>query len=300
MDLLFSERNSLRKVREQTDVIDREMYALLVNVCEKYIQYLIKKFPDFCPDNNTIICGVNLELFHNTLNFKVPGLFYDYSNKVITPRYEDYDQYALLDYIEYIGKNITDIKKGDYHSFFQHYHYEVRNSNEIFCDFQKEINDTFKLTGLLYLLSDNKDIERITLVDTQIEKLKKDVESLTEVGLKELINNAIKFYKDPKFEINQIAVEKLWDALERIKTIFLSSSIDKKQSVKDLINKISHNNSDYFDLFNTEFATLTKIGNVYRIRHHETDKIDIIDDKYYEYLFNRCLSLLALAVKFIK
>ena len=87
---------------------------------------------------------------------------------------------------------------------------------------------------------------------------------------------------------------------ERIKTIFLSSSIDKKRSIKDLVTKMSHNNSDYFDLFNEEFTTLTKIGNNYRIRHHETDKIDIIDDKYYEYLFNRCLSLLALAVKYIK
>jgi len=45
---------------------------------------------------------------------------------------------------------------------------------------------------------------------------------------------------------------------------------------------------------------LTSIGNKYRIRHHETDKIDITDVRYYDYLFNRCLSLIALAIKYLQ
>ena len=57
-------------------------------------------------------------------------------------------------------------------------------------------------------------------------------------------------------------------------------------------------NSDFIDLFNDEFKALTNIGNKYRIRHHETDKIDITDARYYDYLFNRCLSLIALAIKY--
>lgn len=59
-------------------------------------------------------------------------------------------------------------------------------------------------------------------------------------------------------------------------------------------------NSDYVDLFNEEFKMLTSIGNKYRIRHHETDKIDITDVRYYDYLFNRCLSLIALAIKYLQ
>lgn len=52
--------------------------------------------------------------------------------------------------------------------------------------------------------------------------------------------------------------------------------------------------------FNTEFKILTDIGNKYRIRHHETNKIDIIDIRYYDYLFNRCLSLIALAIQYLE
>lgn len=50
---------------------------------------------------------------------------------------------------------------------------------------------------------------------------------------------------------------------------------------------MANGNDNFVDLFNAEFKTLTDIGNKYRIRHHETNKIDIIDNCYYDYLFNR-------------
>lgn len=49
-----------------------------------------------------------------------------------------------------------------------------------------------------------------------------------------------------------------------------------------------------------EFKMLTDIGNKYRIRHHETDRIDITDVRYYDYFFNRCLSLIALAIQYLR
>ena len=49
----------------------------------------------------------------------------------------------------------------------------------------------------------------------------------------------------------------------------------------------------------TEFKELTGIGNRFRIRHHERDKIDIVDDNYFDYFFNRCLSLISLTLKFV-
>ena len=39
----------------------------------------------------------------------------------------------------------------------------------------------------------------------------------------------------------------------------------------------------------------TKLGNRFRIRHHETDKKDIGCNEHYDYLFHRCLSVLKLA-----
>ena len=66
-----------------------------------------------------------------------------------------------------------------------------------------------------------------------------------------------------------------------------------------LIKKMSHNDANFYQLFSDEFLYLKNIGNDFRIRHHETNKIDIIDDNYYEYFFNRCLSLIDLSLKYL-
>lgn len=77
----------------------------------------------------------------------------------------------------------------------------------------------------------------------------------------------------------------------------MEEGLDKKKSSEKLISLISNGNEDFKDLFNTEYKTLTDIGNKFRIRHHETDKIDIDDDRYYDYLYiDVCLLLSCLCV----
>lgn len=283
-----------------TEKIDLDMYALLINVCDKYIPYLAKKFPEYCPDFETVICGVDRNLFHKTLKFEIDGLYYDYNGNVVCPLDNNFDQYALLDYIEYIAFNIKDVVELEQHQYFRHSHLMLLNTDNIFNKFKLDINEVFKLTALLFTLEDTKRIERITTADKQIDDNKAIINTLNESGLKGLINEAISFYKHPNPAIYHSAVEKLWDALERVKTYYIPIGMDKKNSVETLIKSMANNQQHYFDLFTKEFITLTEIGNNYRIRHHETNKYDINDENYYEYLFNRCLSLIVLAIKYIK
>lgn len=299
MDMLFRERNNMHVEKVCTDKIDKDMYALLINVCDKYILYMANKFPEYCPDYGNVVCGLDLVSFEKSLKFQIPGLFYGYDGKVVYPSVDDYDQYALLDYIEYIGGNIKDITEYDYHTFFQHHHLKLENTEQVFVSFQNEVNEVFELTGLLYTLADSKRVERITTADTQIDESKEIVQTIKEPGLKDLINEAVSFYKHPNPAIYRSAVEKLWDALERVKTFYIPAGMDKKKSVETLIKSMANNQQHFFDLFTTEFRTLTEIGNNYRIRHHETDKYDINDDNYYEYFFNRCFALIVLAIKYI-
>ncbi len=93
----------------------------------------------------------------------------------------------------------------------------------------------------------------------------------------------------------QIALEKLWDAYERIKTFY---GVKKNLSAEELVNTISTNFDKSF--IEEEFKSLTKIGNNYRIRHHEKDKIEVKDIKHIEYLFLRMLALLNLCLENIK
>lgn len=52
-------------------------------------------------------------------------------------------------------------------------------------------------------------------------------------------------------------------------------------------------------MFEKEFYELTTIGNNFRIRHHETTKIDIEDDEHYDYFYKRCLSLITVASQYL-
>lgn len=118
---------------------------------------------------------------------------------------------------------------------------------------------------------------------------------IQEKGLKDLIDEAQEYYKKDK----KVATEKIWDALERLKTYYVKDGLDKKKSVEKIIEQISHSNTTYYQLFNDEFFQLTDLGNKHRIRHHEIDKIEIIDDNYYDYFYSRCLALIDLALKFL-
>jgi len=107
------------------------------------------------------------------------------------------------------------------------------------------------------------------------------------------LNNLIREAKERFFYPNDkhVALEKLWDAFERVKTYY---DADKKQSSKRLLDFTSRE-FDY-ETLKKEFVELTGIGNKFRIRHHETDKIEITDNKHINYLFFRMLSLIDLCL----
>jgi hypothetical protein len=155
------------------------------------------------------------------------------------------------------------------------------------------------LGGVLFILTDDNIIERITIIDEQIKTEAANIEAIKEEGIKNLLLESIELYKNPRPELHKLATEKIWDAFERLKTVFLSKDVDKKRSANKVIDIIANGDKDYAELLQEEFIAVTKIGNNFRIRHHETDKKEIVDVRYYDYFYNRCFALIALAIKFI-
>ena len=158
-------------------------------------------------------------------------------------------------------------------------------------DFSDKVNALLKLHEIPYNLKMGK-LENI--FDISINN--KHISSIPETGLRELLWDAESYYKKGN---KQIAVEKLWDALERLKTYY-SPPCDKSQSVKKIIEDMSASDLNFRTLYETEFSALTKIGNDYRIRHHETTKIDITDDRQYEYFYKRCIALISVAIQYLR
>lgn len=88
---------------------------------------------------------------------------------------------------------------------------------------------------------------------------------INEIGIEELIRAAEDLYRKGKYSY---AVEKIWDAFERIKTYYYPE-LDKKKSANKIIDELSNGNDSIKSMFQAEFKYLTDIGNSYRIRHHE-------------------------------
>ena len=166
--------------------------------------------------------------------------------------------------------------------------YEKYNADN---GFAAQVNALFKLNGLPYKLENGR-IENT--LDVTIKK--KDISAIPERGLKDLLMEAESYYNSGN---KQIAVEKLWDSFERLKTYY-SPTLNKSQSAAKIIDDMSGSNADFKTMFETEFKALTNIGNSFRIRHHEKNKIDITDDRQYDYFYKRCLALISVAILYLK
>lgn len=90
----------------------------------------------------------------------------------------------------------------------------------------------------------------------------------------------------------QIALEKIWDCFERLKTIYG----DKKESLNKLINIVSHDSDEIKNRLEQEFKALTEIGNRFQIRHFETYTEKLPTDNFREYLYFRVLGLISYCI----
>ena len=82
-----------------------------------------------------------------------------------------------------------------------------------------------------------------------------------EKGTKELLENAIILYKTPETSSRSDADEKMWDALERLKTYY--TELDKKKSIEIIFTDMAAGKPEYMAEFNEEFTAL-KLGNNFR------------------------------------
>ena len=296
--MLYSERNGFRTNKEKTDKIDPIVYKLLLDCCEKYKSNLTYKFPkkeyhNFTEKSYTIFNETN---FINTLKYSIPDLYINEAGKVDLPPEENYNQLALIDYIEFFAQNIMDIRVTWNNSKYRNFEYiDCLSTKNIRNNFRDEINNIFNLAGLTFELTANGNIERINECCSFVDEIQKDIEKVNEDGLEELLEEAVKLYKDPNPVSQKYAVEKIWDAFERLKTYY---DVNKRQSADKLVNSMAKNNTYFLQVFINEFKVLTEIGNECRIRHHEIDKIEI-SEEYYDYLFQRCISLIGLAIKYL-
>lgn len=223
---------------DKTYLVNQDMYTPLFNCCKNYFDNLAWKFPDECPDGYGC-CGPDLEKLNIDLKYEIPSLYRTTGGKMDVPSEcelanpESLYSYALLDLIEYIANNCKDISKSEWHSYYRHNDIRFADTQMIAFKFREEINEIFQKTGLLYTLTMNHNIERVEKYTPLTVEIEKNIRVIQEKGTQDLLIDAIKLYKAPSPQARQDSVEKIWDALERLKTYY---SDNKNESSSRIVS----------------------------------------------------------------
>lgn len=282
----FSDKENGIKIAS-TEEININVFNGIISVYFEFKKSMALKFPD--KDDYGNLKDMNHGMFKQRMLAVIPDFTVDAYGWISSlEEGDDFDKYALLDFIEFCWEHISDYELGQYGLIFK----EGYDNRRKFAD---TINKIFERNGIGFRLNKKGEIERILPI--QLEVL---VRNYCHTGnddeLNKLIDESISNIKKAKIEDRQIAIEKLWDAFERIKTYYSSN---KSTSAKELVETAAEGSSEFEELLNVEMKALKDIGNNYRIRHHETNKIKIESIKHIDYLFYRMMSMISLLTSYI-
>lgn len=289
-ELYFSERE-LGKRLLSNEEIDYKVYNGIVTIVKRYIDNFCGEFALYCEDDSAVICGTNVNLLNASIKAEI-GI--EEPLKLLE-EWEDVNTYLTLDFLEFCYENLSDIEVIRYHSYQGHNDLRLKDTNTIKEKFRNKINRLFERNGLIFEMDENgKVIRKLPLA---MENILTNINLKTpDTQLNQLLQLAIDNIKKPNINDRKIALEKLWDAFERMKTYYLNIKKDKKKSTEELLAIVAQDTPGFFEILDSEFKALTFIGNNFQIRHFEKDKKEIKSSKHIDYLFYRMISAINLCV----
>ena len=305
--LYFSETETPESPRE-TEEIGATVWRGLLSVIRSRVTdgAFGAKYPEICEDG-TFVCGVDMVMFDDAMRAEIPelaALDSLYSNRSghsgatllaanigfelgapdILP-----STLTILDLIEFCWKNVAKPSVLDHHAFFRHSHLGFDEWSGK-GDFRNQVETIFRRNGIAYRLTEEGRIERLVSPVFQ-STLVQSKASTGDAELDRLMDTAQRKFLDPHAGTRREALDALWDAWERLKT--LDGQGDKKSQAKAMLDKTAGTSSPKFrDALEREARELTSIGNSLRIRHSETSQEILAVDEHVDYLFYRLFSLI--------
>ena len=117
-----------------------------------------------------------------------------------------------------------------------------------------------------------------------------------DVVLDGILEKARSKFFEPDETTRREALETLWDAWERLKT--LGSGRDKKAQTTSLLDGVAGSPSTKFRAtLEREAKELSYIGNSLQIRHSEIDQENLSESEYVDYLFHRLFCFIQLILR---
>lgn len=245
---------------------------------------LAEHFPERCNEG----CGIvdtDIRALSTRIVALIPGLEWPLSHHAM--ELTDHD---VFDLVEFVDARISTPIEGYHHSYSRHFSLSFDRQTGV-ASFRNEINELLSRGGTVFELASSGQVVRLGTpeVRAMLSALQPDS---GDIALDGLIEQGRSLYASRNQANRGIAIEKLWDAFERLKTIELAA--DKKLSVEALLSHIP--DMDFREVINSEMRSLTSIGNGFQIRHHEVEKIPVPESAQ-DYLVGRMANLLVLLLQ---
>lgn len=202
------------------------------------------------------------------------------------------DTLLILDFIEFVHASIAKPSNGKYHDYFMHYHltFDQLTGQE---EFRATINRIFSRNGVAFEILSSGSVVRV-LPPVLGEELKRTVFRTGDHILDVMLEECRTKFSDRNPLIRREALERLWDAWERLKS--LADPGNKKNSIKTILDGVVSDPSLRIRL-EEETSTLTSIGNSHLIRHSEVKQVPVIDVDHVDYLFHRLFAMIQLILR---
>jgi hypothetical protein len=255
------------------------------------------RFPDRCPDGQ-VICGCDTNALGSAVKAEMPGLAWPLettrSNEELF--YAPQEPFApptqlVLDFIEFVYRSIAKPVPVKYHDYYHHHHlsFDVDAGQE---EFREDVNRIFARNGVAFEMRSNGHIVRVLPVVIG-DELRHIFFQTGDRTLDVLLEESRTKFTDRNPVVRREALERLWDAWERLKSL---ADSDKKKSVKIILDDVAQEPS-FRQLLETEAKTLNEIGNSRLIRHYEVGQVPVIDVDHVDYLFHRLFSMIQLMLR---
>lgn len=286
MKKLFTERHGAAKPRvaEALDAVTRDALLNLVRA-RMDEEWFGLRFPEKCRDGHAY-AGTDFSKLQATME----GYGVLWPRGAFDPDSSPTDG-QVFDLVEFAYEHVAEALNPEFHSYWSHSHYTY-DQQQGQAKFATDVNRIFERNGAAFHLVEGE-VTRIapailddSLAQTLFHTGDAELDKMLQAAREKFLNRAL--------DVRREALEKLWDAWERLKT--LEPAKDKKASVKALLDRVT-TEPVFRERLEIEAAQLTEIGNKFMIRHSEIDKIPVADSAQVDYLFHRMFAFIRIVLK---
>jgi len=270
------------------DVIDERLWSGLYSLIQTRISdgSFGLRFPAQCPDGNGP-CGCDEQSFRRVLVAEVPWIEWPLS---VT---EAPETPVILDLLEFCARAVGEPVQEGFHSYFSHHHLSWDRDAGL-RRFVSDVNTLFRRNAVAFELTAMGEARRL-LPAPVADAISWTLFQTGDGETDRLLEAARARFLSPKPDDRQDALEKLWDAFERLKT--LEPGANKRVQADALLDRVAPPASAFRQALAREAAELTNIGNSFRIRHSEVTQEALTSPDQVDYLFTRMFAFVRMVLR---